>query len=328
LIWAGTDDGNVQVTRDGGKNWALLNDRITGNPGYWVSRVEASHHEPGTAYVSFTGYRNDDFRPFIYRTTDYGQSWTSIAAGLPAGPVNVIREHHQNPDLLFAGTEFQVFVSVDRGATWTSMKNNMPTAPVHDLQIHPRENDVIVATHGRGIYIADISALAQVTPAVLAQDAHFFQPESKVRWIADDRGNWSSSNFRGESEPLAIPFYYHVRANVAGNATLTVYQGRFAIAEVTGAATAGLHRVDWNMTKRVERTQAEIDELMRARGGRGGGGGAGGGRVGRGGQVSDAMRYATSPAPPGEYRIVLSVGGQMLERTVSILKDEWWQERR
>ncbi len=329
LIWVGTDDGNVQLTRDGGKNWTLLNDRIPRHPGYWVSRVEASHHDPATAYISFTGYRNDDFRPFIFRTADYGQTWTPIVAGLPDGPVNVVREHHQNPNLLFAGTEFQVFVSFDRGVSWVSMKNNMPTSPVHDLHIHPRENDLIVATHGRGIYIADISALAQVSPAVLAQRAHLFQPEPKVRWIADDRGNWASSNFRGESEPVAIALYYHLRENATGNAVATVYQGNLAIAEVRGPATAGLHRIDWNMTRRIERSQAEIQEMMaRGRGGRGGGGGAAGGRGGAPGQVPDNIRYATTPAPPGEYRVVLTVGGQTMERGVTVLKDEWWQERR
>ncbi|MCI0437238.1 MAG: hypothetical protein L0271_26915, partial [Gemmatimonadetes bacterium] len=260
VIWVGTDDGNVQVTRDRGRNWTLVNDRIPNHPGYWVSRVEASNHEPGAAYVSFTGYRNDDFRPFVYRTTDYGQTWTSIASNLPAGPINVVREHHANPDLLFVGTEFQVFVSIDRGATWTSMKNNMPTSPVHDLHIHPRENDLIVGTHGRGIYIADISALAQVAPAVLAQNAHFFEPEPKVRWIADDRGNWASSNFRGESEPIAVPLYYHLRTNDGDSVTFTVYQGNLEIGRVRGAGSAGLHRADWNMTRRVERSQAEIDE--------------------------------------------------------------------
>ena len=129
VLWAGTDDGNVQVTRDLGKNWTLLNDNITGNPGYWVSRVEASHFDPGTAYVSYTGYRRDDFRPFVYKTTDFGATWTSIAANLPNEPINVIQEHHANPDLLFVGTEFALYVSIDSGKNWTKMKNNMPTVP-------------------------------------------------------------------------------------------------------------------------------------------------------------------------------------------------------
>jgi len=330
LIWVGTDDGNVQVTRDGGKTWTLVNDNIPGNPGYWVSRVEASHHDPGTAYVSFTGYRRDDFRPFVYRTTDYGKTWTSIAANLPMGPVNVIREHYRNPDLLFVGTEFQVFASVDAGTSWISFKGDMPTNPIQDIRIHERENDLVVATHGRGLYIADISALSQITPQVLAQNAFFFQPESKVRWIADDRANNSSSNFRGESEPIAIQLYYYLRNSAGGDVTFTVHQGSFAIAEVTGPGDAGLHAVQWNMNKRIERSEEEIQQIM-ARGGRGGRGGGRGGRAGgRGGRggIPDNIRYATSPAATGEYRIVMNAGGQTSERRVSVLPDEWWRERR
>jgi hypothetical protein len=336
LLWVGTDDGNVQVSRDGGGNWTLLNANIPNHPNFWVSRVEASRHQPGTAYVTFTGYRNDDFRPLVYRTTDYGQTWTSIAANLPPGPINVIREHHTNPDLLFVGTEFQVFVSVDGGASWISMKNNMPTQPVHDMHIHPRENDLIVATHGRGIYIADISALEALTPQVLAANAHFFQPESKVRWIADDRTNYSSSNFDGQSEPIAIVLYYHLRNRAPGGVKFTVYQGNLAIAEIDGSAEPGLHTSQWDMSKRVERSQDEIQRLLAQRGGRGGGAGGGGGGGagggGRGGQaggaVPDNVRYATSSAPPGVYRVVMTAGDQTFERTVRIIKDEWVMGRR
>ncbi|MEX0893247.1 MAG: hypothetical protein WEB88_13860 [Gemmatimonadota bacterium] len=317
IIWVGTDDGNVQVTRDGGDSWTLVNASVPNNPEYWVSRVEASHHEPGTAYISYTGYRNDDFRPFVYKTTDYGQSWTSIASNLPAvGPVNVIREHHANPDLLFVGTEFEVFVSIDGGGTWASFKQNMPTQPVHDLKIHPRENDVIVATHGRGLYIADISPLVEMTPQVLASGAHFFQPESKVRWIATDRTNYSSSNFRGESEPGEIPFYYYLGQN-AGDVRFTVYQGNTAIAELEGTGEFGMHAVSWEMDKRLERSAAEQQE-MRAR------------IEERGGRINEEqIRYAMSAAPLGSYRVVMSVAGQpVAERQVSILKDEWWMHRR
>ena len=130
LIWVGTDDGNVQVTKDGGKTWTKLNDKITGNPGYWVSRVVASSHAPGTAYVTYTGLRNDDFRAFVYKTTDYGQTWTSIAGNLPAKSVNVIREDPYNPNLLFVGMDFGLFVTIDGGKTWQEMKNGLPTQPV------------------------------------------------------------------------------------------------------------------------------------------------------------------------------------------------------
>jgi hypothetical protein len=166
-----------------------------------VSRVIASHHYGGTAYVSYTGYRRDDFRPFLYKTTDYGETWTSIASNLPDEPINVIREDHKNPNLLFVGTEFAVYASLDCGKNWTKMKTNMPTQPVHDLVIHHRENDLVVATHGRGFFITDITPLQELTPKILSKDVHLFDIESKVRWINNKFNVSSSSNFDGKSEP-------------------------------------------------------------------------------------------------------------------------------
>jgi len=313
VIWVGTDDGNVQVTRDGGDTWTLLNDNIPGNPEYWVSRVEASHHDPARAYLSYTGYRRDDFRAFVYTTDDYGQTWTDISSNLPDyGPINVVREHHQNPDLLFVGTEFQVWVSADRGGSWASMKNDMPTQPVHDMQIHPRENDLIVATHGRGLYIADIAPLAQLTPEVMASGAHLFTPESKIRWVADDRGHQPFHNFRGENEPMEIPVYYRLGED-AGDVSVEVYQGQMLVAELEAESDAGLHMVAWDMERRVERSEAEQAEMRERFGDR---------------MSEDQIRYASEDAPIGQYRFVLNVDGQRMEAHASILRDEWWMQRR
>ncbi len=318
VIWVGTDDGNVQVTQDGGRNWTLVNDNIPNNPEYWVSRVAASRYDPATAYVSFTGMRRDDFRAFVYKTTNYGQTWTDITGNLPEEPVNVIQEHHSNPNLLFVGTDFGVYVSLDGGGTWTSIQNNIPTQPAYDLKIHSRENDLIVATHGRGIYIADIAPLAEITPEVLAENAYFFQPESKVRWIADDRGNWASEaqNFDGESEPAAVPLYYYLKNDAQGDVTFTVYQGSVAIATLEGSGDAGLHKVLWNMDRREERTEQQIEQMRQ--------------RMARFGRPmsEDELRYTSTPAPVGEYTVVMSVNGREMTRKTSILRDEWWMERK
>jgi hypothetical protein len=311
LIWVGSDDGNVQVTQDGGENWTLVNANIPNNPEYWVSRVEAGHHDPGTAYVSYTGMRRDDFGAYIYRTTDFGGTWTDITGNLPEEPVNVIREHHQNPDLLFAGTDFAVYVSLDGGESWTRMKNNMPTQPVYDMKIHPRENDLIVATHGRGIYITDITALAHATAEALQEDVFFFQPESKVRWTGTDFTNYASDNFNGESEPEAIPFYYWLGADVGGAVTFTVLQGNTTIATLEGPGEAGIQKVEWGMDKPRPMTP-EQEEQMRQRAARFGGG----------------FRAPSDPAGIGEYTVIMSVNGQEMSRKVSILRDEWWMMRR
>ena len=311
LLWAGTDDGNVWVTRDNGKVWTKLNDKIPGQPGYWVSRVAASPSDPGAAYVSYTGFRNDDFRPFLYKTTDYGATWTSIAAGLPEGPVNVVREDPRNPGLLFAGTEFGVYASIDGGKAWTKMTAGIPTQPVHDLKVHPREADLIVATHGRGIYIADIKPLQELAPEVLAKDVHLFAAEPKVRWTGRDLRESSSSNFAGESEAPGVPIYYTLKAKPK-EVKVRIYAGTALLNEIAGPAEIGLNMVAWDMTGRRERTP---DEKKAAE--------AGGRRLremGYGGAGGD-VNFANFPLPPGDYQVVLVVDGRTLSTTATILQD-------
>ena len=326
LLWVGTDDGNVWVTRDDGKNWTKLNDKITGNPGYWVSRVAASNADPGTAYVSYTGLRNDDFRPFMYKTTDYGQTWTSIAGNLPNESINVIREDVKNPNLLFVGTDFTIYVSLDGGKAWTRMKGNMPAQPVHDLKVHPRENDLIVATHGRGIYIADISALQDLRPQVLAGNAYLCAIEPKIRWSETSRYNSSSLNFNGKSEPAAIAINYYLKAKPAGEVKVQIYQGSMLVNELKGTANPGLNTVMWNMTKRRERTEEEKKAAQSRTGRFGGGAGA---------VVLDDVppefmaqmraqsdpNFVSSPAPEGEYKVVLIVDSEQFTGVAKILQD-------
>jgi len=319
VLWTGTDDGYVQVTRDLGKNWTLLNDKITGNPGYWVSRVEASHFDPGTAYVSYTGYRRDDFRPFLYKTTDFGETWTSIASNLPNEPINVIQEHHANPNLLFVGTDFTAFVSVDGGKNWTKMKNNMPTQPIYDLKIHPRENDLVLATHGRGIWITDIFPLQQLNTKVLEQDAYLFDVEYKIKWVSNRNPNTSSDNFSGESEPLASAIYYYLKNKAAGDVKILVYRGHVPIAEIKGSSDPGIHKVLWDWTIRRERTEAEKKQMQA--------------RLERFRQMGyDPRRFGAQvdpnhtsvPAPEGTYTVVLSVGDKKFKKRVKLLQDYWF----
>jgi len=316
LLWVGTDDGNVQMTRDSGKKWTKLNDNITGNPEYWVSRVIASHFDPGTAYVSYTGFRRDDFRPFVYKTTDFGKTWTSLAANLPQEPINVIREHHVNPNLLFVGTEFGVYVSIDGGKSWSQMKNNMPIQPVQDLKIHPRENDLIVATHGRGIWIADISPLAELCSKVLDQDSYLFKIEAKIKWVNNDFSNSSSANFAGESESNDVAVYYYLKNKAATDVKLSVYQGKMLISEIKGSKDAGINKILWNMNIRKERSEAEKKRMktMLKRY-------ADMGFSPRGGQFDANFEF--TPAPEGTYTVILTIGDKKLKGKATILKDHW-----
>jgi len=315
VLWVGTDDGNVWVTRDDGKTWTKLNDKISGNPECWVSRVAASNMDPGTAYVAYTGFRNDDFRPFLYKTTDYGQTWTSIAGNLPNESINVIREGVKNPNLLVVGTDFAVYVSLDGGKSWTKMKNNMPTQPVHDLKIQPRESDLIIATHGRGIHIADISALEEMTPQVMAQEVHLFSIEPKFSWRETERKNSSSLNFNGKSEPVGIPVYFYLKGKPAGEVKVQIFKGNMLVNEIKGTANPGLNAVTWDMTLRRALSEEE-KKANQARMSRFAGMGDFGGQ-----RRQMDPNFAYSPVLEGEYRVVLIVDNQQFAGIAKILQD-------
>ena len=323
VIWVGTDDGNVQVTRDAGKTWTNVTEKITGQPGHWVSRVIASHHDAGTAFVTVTGYRSDDFKPYVWKTTDYGATWTSIAGNLPNEAINVIREDRRNPNLLFVGTDFGVYSSLDGGKAWQRMKNGITTNPVHDLAIHPREQELIVGTHGRGIYIADISGLQALTPSVLAEDAHLAPIVPTVQHVAGLRPMVAALNYDGQSRLPGVHINYYLKS-AANGVTVRVYDGARMIAETSSApGKPGLNTVRWTMQSVRPMTEAE-QQAASGRGGRGAGA-LGGGFAGRGGTPpaipqfpSAAANTVTATVPPGEYRIVLSVGGREYAQTAQV----------
>jgi photosystem II stability/assembly factor-like uncharacterized protein len=158
LLYAGSDDGNIQVTRDGGANWTLVN---SGLPAKWVSRVTASNFEPGTVYATLTGYREDDFSSYVYLSTDFGKTWVSIASNLPAESANVIKEDPKVKDILYLGTDLGVYVTLDRGKTWHSLSGRLPTVPVYDLVVHPRDDELIIGTHGRSCFVLDVNPIRE-----------------------------------------------------------------------------------------------------------------------------------------------------------------------
>lgn len=187
LTWVGTDDGNVQVSRDGGVTWTNVAPNVPGPKGNCqVSRVEPSHVDPATCYVALDDHRNDDWNPYVFVTRDYGKTWQSIASNLPRGNVNVIREDPRNPDLLYAGTEFRWFVSLDGGRGWKRFMTGRPTVRVDDILVHPREHDLLVGTHGRSISIVDdVTALQQFRPEVAKADVHLFDIRPGTLWVTD-----------------------------------------------------------------------------------------------------------------------------------------------
>ncbi|MFC1500386.1 WD40/YVTN/BNR-like repeat-containing protein, partial [Candidatus Zixiibacteriota bacterium] len=217
LLWVGTNDGNVQITRNDGATWALLNDNIPGAPSqYWVKRIEASHHEPGRAFLVYDGHRHDDRAPYVYMTDDYGQTWKNITSNLPEGSCYVIREDLRNPDLLFVGSEFAVHYSLDRGATWTRFMNELPTVPVHDLLIHPRDGDLIAGTHGRGAWIVNnITPLQQLTAEVMEADVHLLDIRPEVQWLTTYEFSWTTDKrFYKPNPPTGSTIAYYLKDDV------------------------------------------------------------------------------------------------------------------
>ncbi|MBL7875866.1 MAG: hypothetical protein JNL53_09385, partial [Cyclobacteriaceae bacterium] len=156
VIWAGTDDGNIQLTRDGGKTWTNLKSSIAGLPAFaWVSKIHASEHDAGTAFVSVDQHRMDDYKAYAFMTTDFGKTWTKISNGLPEDWCYVVRQDPHNANLLFAGMEHGIFASWDKGKSWSRINNNMPPVSVRDLRVHKRDHDLVAATHGRGLWVLD-----------------------------------------------------------------------------------------------------------------------------------------------------------------------------
>ena len=276
LIWVGTDDGNVQVTRNGGVDWRNVRVNVPTVPeDLWVSRVEASHFEEGTCYLTFDGHRSADFHPWVFKTTDYGENWSNITSNLPDGhPVYVIKEDLKNPNLLFVGTEFAVFFTIDGGMSWTRLNQNLPTVAIHDLVIHPREGDLVAGTHGRGIWIMDdITPLQQATEEVLASDAHLFENGVATRWLSIRTGGGGGSlYYRGENPSRDAAINYYLGPSAKGTV-------QFEVSDITGTskwthsidAEPGVNRLDWNMffdpageevEQFLERLNEAIDRFM------------------------------------------------------------------
>jgi photosystem II stability/assembly factor-like uncharacterized protein len=254
VIWVGTDDGNVQLTRDGGKTWTNVVGNISGLPkNAWVSYLNASTHDEGTLFATFDLHTFGDMRPYAYKTTDFGKTWTSlIPSDAPVrGYAHVIRQDLVNPSLLFLGTEFGLWVSLDGGKQWAQYKGgDLPNVAVRDLVIHPRDNDLVIATHGRGIWIVDdITPLRALTPDVLAKEVVFLQ--SPVQQRLPGYGGWPNGDaqFVGANSPDdAVITYYQRRRHIFGDLKMDVADaGGNVVGTIPSSKRRGLSRATWGM---------------------------------------------------------------------------------
>ncbi|HKK78828.1 MAG TPA: hypothetical protein VJ933_04330, partial [Phaeodactylibacter sp.] len=201
LLYAGSDDGLVHVSKDGGHEWTNISAGLPEN--LWVSRVQASAHEKSRVYLTLNGYRWDDFNPYLYVSEDYGDSWKAIGKDLPLEPINVVKEDPENPNILYVGTDHALYVSLDRGESFMLMDNGLPAVAIHDLVIHPKAHDIVLGTHGRSIYIGRAKELQQLDSTLLAQPLHAFEPEP-VRY----RSSWGrESVWEQEAPSVKLPLY-------------------------------------------------------------------------------------------------------------------------
>lgn len=311
VLYVGTDDGNFQVSLDGGKTWTNVSSRMPGLPPMaWISGIEASRHADGTVYAAVNNYRNNDFQNYLYKSTDFGQSWVSIVGDLPPRRVaRTIKEDLRNPNVLYLGTELGFFYSNDGGQHWVELRANLPTVAVNDFVIHPRDNDLVLGTHGRGIWILDnINALQELTPEVMNSEAHLFtlEPAEQIRYT-DETAHTGDMIFRGENPPAGaiIDYYLRFRADTTGPGAI-----QLAVFDLSGAEVrhlepkpdAGINRVIWDLRYPDVVTPSRRQQA-----------GQPGGRAGE--------RVRGPWVMPGEYVVRLTVNGRSHERRLTVRND-------
>jgi len=302
IIWVGTDDGNVQVTRNGGKTWTNTTPNIEGLPAnMWVYHIEASVHGEGTAYAVFNAYTRGDMKPYAYKTTDFGETWTSIISDDIPIFARSIQEDFENENLLFLGTEFGLYVTLDGGESWSRFDNNVPAVAIHHLEMHPKTNDIVMGTHGRGVIIIDdVSALREINQTVLDEKLHFF--ESKPFVMKESSGSFGEKSAyqtewygRNPSSSAQIRYILPKR-HTFGKMTMEIQdlEGN-KITTIGPGKKKGINTVSWNYTTKNP-------------------------KVAKGKTFS--FGGATAPqVPAGQYKAVITKGKDVFEHVFTVEND-------
>lgn len=304
LIYVGTDDGNVQVTQDGGATWTNATPNVPGLPERsYVSRIEASHHADGRVYATFDRHWDDDYGPYVYASEDFGATWRQITAGLPEWSVNVVREHHRSEDLLFLGNEIGVFVSLDRGASWNRL-GGLPTVPVDDMVVHSRDNDLVVGTHGRSIWILDdlVPLEHMAGGAVFDNEAVLFPVATATQRFRMGGWPFSGDVYEAENPPGgAILRYWLAEDTDPDSVSLDIVSARGeTVRTLEAEAASGMNMVEWDM-----REDAPVEVPPESGGGGGGFGGSASGPL----------------VLPGTYVVQLEAGSQVIQQEVVVRMD-------
>lgn len=301
VIYAGTDDGNLYVTTNGGEDWNNVNQKLPGLPSFsWISKIHASEHDAGTAFVAVDNHRSDDFKPYAYMTTNYGKSWTKIVNGLPIDDyVKVIRQDPSNPNTLVIGMEHGAFISWNKGANWTKINNNLPNVSVRDIRIHPRERDIIVGTHGRGVWILDDAAALLDLENDKVGDVHAFDIRQVTKWnIYSQIENLGQRTYKASNPKYGANINVLTKAKPNDPVEIKIKdaQGLVVRTIIDSSFTAGINRVNWDL---------RTDPPLALKNGGGGG-----------------WRGPFKPTvAPGNYTADITIGDQTITNAIKIKPD-------
>ena len=300
IIWVGTDDGNVQITQNGGQSWENVTENIPGIPAnLWVYEIKASSHNSGTAYAVFDGHTQNDMNPYVYKTEDFGKTWISLVSDEIYGFTRTIEEDYVNPDLLYLGTEFGLFITNNGGKKWNRFTNNMPAVAVHAIALQRQSNDLVLGTHGRGVIIIDdISPLREITQEVLAKDVHFLK--IKPTEIVEESGfsqRFDAQDFVGPNPSRNVRILYYLKKRpIFGKMSMEIQDmdGNL-LAELPVSKSKGINIVNWNY--RIKPPKIALGKSF--------------------------TRGAFTPArvPAGRYKVVLNKGKESYETEFELVND-------
>ncbi len=255
VLYVGTDDGAMWVSQDGGKKWTEIGKNLNLPAPRWVATIEASRFADGRVYVCLDGHRSDDDNPYLFVSEDFGATWTSIKANLPWGSTRCLREDVENENLLLVGTEFAVYASVNRGQFWNSLNTNLPTVPVFDFALHPSNGEIVAATHGRSLWIADISPLRQVTQKHLTEEPVVYKSPTAIRYRREPARGGTNRAFAGANPPAGATIYYTLPKK-ATQVTLKITDAAGqTLRELRGETAEGLNKLTWDLSRVVQRPQ-------------------------------------------------------------------------
>ncbi|RNC90075.1 MAG: hypothetical protein ED555_11615 [Allomuricauda sp.] len=299
VIWVGTDDGNVQVTQDGGKTWTNTVGNISGLPANtWCYHIEASSFDKGTAYAVFDGHTMNDMNPYAYKTTDYGKTWTNIISDDVVGFTRSIQEDYENPDLLFLGTEFGLYITLNGGKNWKKFTNNMPSVAVHHIEMQKKTNDLVMGTHGRGVIIIDdISPLREINEEVLNKTVHFFEmPATVINETSGFSGSFGGeTQFVGSNKTKQAQIKYFLKKrHTFGKMAMEIQDNEGnVVAELGPGKSKGINVVNWNYTRK----QPKVAK----------------------GKTFSFGGFTSPQVPAGTYKVVLTKGKETFEHSFDLV---------